>query len=176
MPEKKRSVCDEKNFDSLFKEEARSLFSYLSYRFGDKEQANDAVQDAFVKLWQKCAEIPYEKAKGFLYTAASNLMTSVKRHEQVKLKYYEKVSKIDSDKENNVSPEYLIIEKEYMDHLTEAINNLPDRQRTAYLLNRVEKKTYKEIAEIMEVSPKAIEKLMHKALIKIKKILDEGVG
>ncbi|MCX2744403.1 sigma-70 family RNA polymerase sigma factor [Mangrovivirga sp. M17] len=176
MLDNKKSVCEEKIFDSLFKKEARSLFSYLSYRFGDKEQANDAVQEAFVKLWEKCAEIPLEKAKGFLYTASTNLMTSVKRHEQVKLKYKEKAVKVDSGKSDVQSPEFLIIEKEYMDSLTQAINDLPERQRTAYLLNRVEKKTYKEIAEIMEVSTKAVEKLMHKALIKIKKILDEGVG
>ncbi|NMM49601.1 RNA polymerase sigma factor [Marinigracilibium pacificum] len=176
MPDEKKSICEEQNFDSFFKKEAKSLFSYLSYRFGNSEQANDAVQEAFVKLWQNCAEVQFEKAKGFLYTVATNLMTSVKRHEQVKLKYSERAVQINSGKANNESPEYLIIEKEFMERLTQAINELPERQRTAYLLNRVDKKTYREIAEVMEISVKGVEKLMHKALIKIQKIIDEGVG
>ena len=52
--------------------------------------------------------------------------------------------------------------------LQNAISGLTDRQREVFLLNRIEKKTYKEIAEISGVSVKAIEKLMSKALIKLR--------
>ena len=66
------------------------------------------------------------------------------------------------------SPEYLILEKEFMEKLSDAIAQLPDKQREVFLLNRVEKKTYKEIAEMSGVSVKAVEKSMHKALVKLR--------
>ncbi|MEO1255390.1 MAG: sigma-70 family RNA polymerase sigma factor, partial [Bacteroidota bacterium] len=53
--------------------------------------------------------------------------------------------------------------------LTEAINELPDGQREVFLLNRVEGKTYAEIAEMIGVSVKAIEKRMHHALVHLRK-------
>ena len=52
--------------------------------------------------------------------------------------------------------------------LEKAISSLPERQREVFLLNRIEKKTYREIAELSGVSVKAIEKLMHKALLKLR--------
>ncbi len=168
MPDNKKSLCDESAFDAFFKDQAKPLISYLYYRFGDREQAQDVVQETFSKLWQQCAQVPLEKAKSFIHTVASNLFTSMKRHEQVKLKYQDRAVKIMSENINKESPEYIILEKEFMDKLTRSISALPEKQRAAYLLSRVEKKTYKEIAEVMEVSVKAVEKLMHKALKKIK--------
>ena len=55
-------------------------------------------------------------------------------------------------------------ENEFMEKFKRVIANLPDRQREVFLLNKVEKKTYREIAELSNVSVKAIEKLMSKAL------------
>lgn len=168
MAEKKQSLCDETNFDHLFKKEGRTLASYLYYKFGDKALAQDMVQEAFIKLWHKCAEVPLEKARGFLYTVASNLATSMVRHDQVKLRHREQVMKVNEGRVENESPEFVILEKEFMEKLKNAIGRLPVKQREAYLLNRVEKKTYKEISEIMDVSVKAIEKLIHKALQKLR--------
>lgn len=173
MAKQKPSLCDEKTFDSFFKDQARSLTSYLYYKFGSKNLAQDIAQEAFIKLWHKCAEVPVKKARGFLYTVAANLGTSAKRHDQVKLKYQEKAIKVSVATMDNESPEYLILEKEFMEKLTGAIAQLPEKQREAWLLNRVEKKTYREIAEMMGVSVKAVEKLMHKALQKLRIVMGD---
>ena len=171
MPRLNNTLCDESVFDAFFRKHAKFLRDYLCFKFGDPLQAEDVVQEAFVKLWYNCKKISLEKAKSYLYTVATNTATSMKRHEQVKLKYntLESQSKPSMD---NESPEFVVLEKEYMERLTQAIGNLPDRQREVYLLNRLEKKTYKEIAEISGVSVKAIEKLMHKALTKLRKDIE----
>ncbi|MFY0598543.1 MAG: RNA polymerase sigma factor [Cyclobacteriaceae bacterium] len=171
MPKLNNTICDESLFESFFREQAKSLRDFIFYKFGDEEQANDVVQETFIKLWDNCSKVPFEKAKSYIYTIATNLNTSIKRHEKVKLKYH--VDTLQTSNEGtNESPEFIVLEKEYMDRLTNAIGSLPERQREAYLLNRVEKKTYVEIAEIMEVSVKAMEKLMHKALLKLR----ESIG
>ena len=167
MPKLKNSICEEEVFEPFFRKHAKMLRNYLYYKFGDEDQAEDVVQETFVKLWNNCTKVPLEKAKSYIYTVATNLSTSIKRHDKVKLKYEAHFISENKDRTHE-SPEFLTLEKEFMDKLTGAIASLPERQREAYLLNRVEKKTYNEIAEIMEVSVKAIEKLMHKALLKLR--------
>ncbi|GAB5524599.1 MAG: hypothetical protein Roseis2KO_24710 [Roseivirga sp.] len=62
---------------------------------------------------------------------------------------------------------------EFESTITQAIDQLPEGQREVFLLNRIEKKTYVEIAEMLEVSVKAVEKRMHKALVKLRKVCKE---
>ena len=165
MAELDKPMCDENQFDSFYSTNVKALRNYIYYKFGDADQADDVVQESFVKLWNNCAKVSLEKAKGFLYKVATNLATSLKRSEKVHLKYSERVVKSDLDIE---SPEFVILEKEFMEKLSDAISSLPEKQREVFLMNRVEKKTYREIAEISGVSVKAIEKSMHKALVKLR--------
>ena len=69
-------------------------------------------------------------------------------------------------------PEFLILESEFMEKLNAAISALPDKQREVFLMNRIEKLKYREIAEIQGVTQKAIEKLMHKALLKLREEIE----
>ena len=62
------------------------------------------------------------------------------------------------------------MEKEFKERLEEAISQLPDKQRTVFLMNRIDKKTYREIAELEGVSVKAIEKRMGMALKTLRKL------
>ncbi len=165
MPELEKPLCDEVQFDAFYTAHAKALRNFLYYKFGDADQSDDVLQESFVRLWKNCAKVTMETAKGFLYKVAINLSTSLKRSEKVKLKYVEQAVQSGKDQE---SPEFKILEKEFLEKLTEAISTLPDKQREVFLMNRIEKKTYKEIAEISGVSVKAVEKSMHKALLKLR--------
>ncbi|WP_370444330.1 RNA polymerase sigma factor [Aquimarina sp. AU58] len=141
--------------------------NYIYYKFGDLEQAEDIVQDAFIKLWNNCSKVSIDKAKSYVYTIATNLGISITRHQKVKFKYRDYITQRKTDV-NHESPEFIALEKEYMEKLKSAIADLPERQREVFLLSRIDKKTYKEIAELSNVSVKAIEKLMHKALLTLR--------
>ncbi len=168
MPENKVSICNEQVFDQFFKSHAKLLRNYLYYKFGDMDQAEDLVQDSFIKLWNNCSKVSLDKAKSYVYTIATNLGISSTRHQKVKFKYQNYVTQHTTDSTNE-SPEFIILEKEYLEKLKSAIADLSERQREVFLLSRIEKKTYKEIAELSNVSVKAIEKLMHKALVSLRK-------
>lgn len=161
------NVCEEKVFSILFETNSKTVFNYIYYKFGNEEKAYDAVQEAFVKLWENCAKVTPEKAKSYVYTIANNLYLNVLKAEKVRMKYADRVN--DTTYE---SPEFLLEEKEYKEKLDRALNSLPENQRTTFLLNRIDKKKYAEIAEMEGVSIKAIEKRMHLALKSLREKID----
>jgi RNA polymerase sigma-70 factor (family 1) len=162
------NVCEDHVFSKVFKTHSKTVFNYIFYKFGNEEKAHDAVQEAFVKLWQNCAKVSPEKAKSYVYTVANNLYLNVIKAEKVRLKHADRHVK----DRTNESPEFLMEEKEYKDKLDNALNALPENQRTTFLLNRIDGKKYAEIAEIEGVSVKAIEKRMHLALKSLREHID----
>lgn len=161
------TICQEKSFQAFFNTHASLLRNFLYYKFGGLNEVDDIVQDAFIKLWNNCSKVTPSTAKSYLFKIAINQSTSLLRHNTVKLKHQKEVKQINNNISNQ-SPEFLLEEKEFRVKLENAISALPERQREVFLLNRIEKKTYREIAELSGVSVKAIEKLMHKALLKLR--------
>lgn len=158
-------ICDEIVFSSFFKNNIKVLRNYLYFKYGNEEQANDMAQDAFIKLWEKCSDVPPEKAKSFLYTVANNATLNQIAHQKVVLNYTKNTNHKDY---TNLSPEFILEEEQFKIKLEKAIQNLTEAQRTAFLLNRIEGKKYTEIAEILDLSVKAVEKRIHGALISLR--------
>ena len=126
------NVCAENTFQELFIGLAKPLRNFLIYKGSESGQADDLVQESFIKLWENCKKVLPEKAKSYLYTLASNAFKNEMAHLKVRLE--------------------------------QAISELPETQREVFLMNRIDKLTYAEIAERLGVSVKAIEKRMGKAL------------
>ncbi len=162
------NVCEDHVFSKVFKTHSKTVFNFIFYKFGNEEKAHDAVQEAFVKLWQNCSKVSPEKAKSYVYTVANNLYLNVIKAEKVRLKHADSLR----NDRTNESPEFLMEEKEYKEKLDNALNALPENQRTTFLLNRIDGKKYAEIAEMEGVSVKAIEKRMHLALKSLREHID----
>jgi len=90
------------------------------------------------------------------------------KHDKIKLKY-QQLEKKDRTNEN---PQFLLEEKEYLQKYQKALANLSEAQRVAFLLNRIEGKRHKEIAELLGISRKAVEKRIYGALEKLRKDID----
>lgn len=160
------SVCDDRVFEKVFKDYSKVVRNFIYFKCGDANQADDLTQDAFVKLWKNCAKVPFEKVKSYLFVLVKNAFFNEANHKKVVLKYQ------NTKPNNNVDtqdPEFLMREKEFHKQLNNAINTLSEKQREVFLLNRIEKKTYNEIAEMLEISVKAVEKRMHTALQNLRK-------
>lgn len=161
------NVCEEKVFNHIFTSNSKTVFNYIYYKFGNEEKAQDAVQEAFVKLWENCSKVIPAKAKSYVYTIANNLYLNIIKAEKVRLKYAHLTNDV-----TNETPEFLLEEKQFHDKLESALNQLPDNQRTTFLLNRIDKIKYAEIAKMEGVSVKAIEKRMHLALKSLREQID----
>ena len=163
------NICEEHIFSSLFKKYSKDLHNFLYYKFGELLNPKDKVQEAFIKLWENCAKVSPDKAKSFVFTTANNLMLNEAAHQKVVLKHQQIKPKMYT----NENPEFLMQEKEYNNKLQKALSNLTNAQREAFMMNRVEGKRFKEIAEILDISTKAVEKRIYGALEKLRKEIKE---
>ena len=159
-------VCKEDVFGSIFLAEAEGLRNFLYYKTGNLPQAEDLVQEAFGKLWENCSKVERAKARSYLFTVANNLFLNQVAHQKVVLRF----EKQPHTQASHLTPQFLLEEEEFRKRLEEAIAALPEDQRIVFLMNRMDKKTYREIAELLDLSVKTIEKRMHKALQALRKV------
>lgn len=167
MPED-NSICQDTNYQKVFESQATPLRNFLYYKCGDLEKAEDLMQDAFIKLWENCKKVLLEKARSFLFTAAKRMFLNTIEHEKVVLSFA---------KENNSSklsedPQFIMEEQEFKSKLEISISNLPASQREVFLLNRIDKLSFQEIADLQDVSLSAVHKKMYKAMDKLRTDLD----
>ncbi|MBC5837310.1 RNA polymerase sigma factor [Flavobacterium muglaense] len=159
-------TCNEVIFSSFFKSNAKMLRNFLFYKFGNKEKAEDLVQEAFIRLWQNCQDVPIEKAKSYVYTVANNGALNIIAHEKVVLNYSKTTTSRDKTHE---TPEFILEEKQFKKKLLTAIANLNETQRVAFLMHRIDGKKYIEIAEELNIGIKAVEKRISQALLELRK-------
>lgn len=163
-------VCKEQIFQFVFRQYYALLRNFLIFKFGNVARAEDMAQNAFVILWENCTNVSPDKAKSFVFTTAIRLSLNTIKHEKIVIQYENKNAFTDKNIE---TPEFVFLQKEFNSHLQDAINALPEKQREVFLLNRIEKQTYKEIADALEISVKAVEKRMHLAMEFLKNCLQE---
>ncbi|WGH74903.1 RNA polymerase sigma factor [Tenacibaculum tangerinum] len=164
-----KTICDKKRFSLLYEKYAQELGNFLYYKYGSTLNPADRVQDAFIKLWENCAKILPEKAKSFLFTVANNLMLNAVKHQKVVFKYQE----VKPKDYTNESPEFVLRKKEFLKRYEKALSNLKEEERVAFMLNKIDGKTHKEIAEIVGVTKKVAEHRIYSAFKKLKNQLEE---
>ncbi|MBD0831236.1 RNA polymerase sigma factor [Aestuariibaculum sediminum] len=160
MDHKNKSVCEQNVFQSIYNQYSDLLYRFIYYKCGDRQQAEDIVQETFIKLWKNCSKVLFTKAKSYIYTVARNLFLNEVAHQKIVLEHLN----LQEQKNDSITPQYLLEEKEFLGKLKLALEKLPDKQREVFLLSRVDQKKYSEIAEIVGISVKAVEKRMSQAL------------
>ena len=164
-----KNVCQESVFKSLFDLYAKDLHDFVYYKYGSVFDPSDKVQEAFLKLWENCNKVSSTKAKSFLFTIVNNLTLNQIKHQKVKLKYQADQPK-PTDHQN---PQFLLEEKEYLAKYQNALANISEAQRVAFLMNRIEGKKHQEIADILGISRKAVEKRIYNALENLRKHIED---
>lgn len=154
------NVCEERVFQKVFEANSKDLYRFLYYKYGADNNPRDLVQDAFIKLWNNCRNVIPAKARSFLFTVANNQMLNELAKKKTAFTY----ARIKPKNYTVESPHYVLEENEYMNRLQTAIEDLNPDQRAAFLLNRIEGKKHEEIAEILGISQKTVEKRIYGAL------------
>ena len=152
-------------FDSYFD----AVRSYLFYRGADKEQASDLAQDVFMRIWEKQMEVDQKTGLRLLYKMAGDMFVSRYRRDTLEINYRNslKIDRVDD------SPEDQLQYSELKANYAKTLAALGEKQRTVFLMARMEGLKYHEIAERLNLSVKAVEKRMSIALNYLKKALKE---
>jgi RNA polymerase sigma-70 factor (ECF subfamily) len=141
-----------------------ALFGYALKFLRNSEDANDAVQDAFEKLWKNRKKVDNEKVKSWLFTTAHNGMvnwvTKNKRMRPAEEKDLLKRSYEDSAFENRELIEKLLV-------------TLPPIQKSVLLFRDLEGYSYQEIGEMLNLGESQVKVYLFRARKKMKKQLKE---
>jgi RNA polymerase sigma-70 factor (family 1) len=153
-------------FKSIFDTYYRPLKNFLYYKLADSDLAEDMTQEVFIRAWDKRDTIVQATVKSYLYKIANNLtinhFNSAKARFELKLAHH--------DSRVSESPHYVLEKNEFAERLNRALEKLPEGQRVVFLMNRIDDLTYREIAERLEISDKAVEKRMQGALESLRMI------
>ena len=152
-----------KDFKMIYDAHFDDLRRYLIYRSGDQDLSKDIAQNVFMKVWTKKIEIASGNIKSLLFKMATDEFISHIRKKKIEKEYTESIDlKLirEPDKNDDLLEKKVLFQK--------ALNQLPEKQKTALLMNKMQGLTYKEIAEVLNLSQKAIEKRIGLALKALK--------
>jgi RNA polymerase sigma factor (sigma-70 family) len=149
-------------FNTCVDKYADHLYRFILKSIKDKDKAKDIVQDTFEKLWLKCPELEFSKAKSWMFTTGYRTMIDLIRREK----------KQENFDEVNFSA--LSHDRTYSDLqeiLHQAINKLPADQKSVILLRDYEGYHYDEISEITGLSESQVKVYIFRARNFLKKHL-----
>ena len=149
----------EERFRELFLSMHPKLIRYATTLMGDADEAKDMVSDVFGRAWEEFERLG-ESPSAWLYTATRNACLNRLKHLQVEQAHIEAiVLATQADVDNGYWEHEALLQK------AEAIaRSLPEPTCTVLRLCYWEKKTYREVAEQLGISPDTVKKHISKAL------------
>ncbi len=150
-------------FEKIFKIYYKPLCHYAYSFLNDGAEAEEVVQNTFVKIWERRSTIQVQTSvKAYLYSMVRNSCLNVIKHEKVK-KEFAKDHQYVSETSRPVVEEKMI-SNDLESKIYEAMRALPEQCRLIFQLSRFEELKYQEIADQLEISVKTVENQMGKAL------------
>ncbi|MEX0774057.1 MAG: RNA polymerase sigma-70 factor [Balneolales bacterium] len=151
---------DKNVFEEVYLRYQRSVYG-MAYRYlRDKELAEDAVQDVFIKLWHHRKSLDHEKSiQGFLFKVLKNhVLNMIKSDKRRIIRNYEYICHTKNEGEN---PEGAAIESDYDRLLEKGSAKLPPKKRDVFNLKRLQGFSNKEIAVELGLSDNTVKSHLH---------------
>ena len=164
-------VVDMSLFGQLFNTYLQALTTY-AYRFvNDWQAAEDITQDVFMALWVKKEEIDFdEPIKPYLYRAIYNRSINYLNSAlmQKRIEGADTIDELINHEILSYNQHDTLLLKEITNEIDSFVETLPPQCRKVYKMSREENLRNKEIAARLEISEKAVEKHISKALSEIR--------
>lgn len=141
-----------------------NVLRFAVWNCGDRMRGEDAMQEAFARLWEIKEQVAVEKGLGFLLTVARRYLVDCFRHDAVVAKAHAEMAR---------TAETTTEQKGYglSDEMLEALNSLPEVQRSIIQLRDVDGYSYKEIAQMLDLSDQQVQVYLFRARTNMKKHL-----
>ncbi len=147
-----------KIYDTFCDQLYRFAFSYLK----DSFESQEIVQDVFLKIWEKRAELDVQKSlKSYLYRITVNKVFNELKHRIVRQKYEQ--TTLLSGTASEETPETTLQFMELSERVEKLLNELPAQQRNIFILSRWKGLSNAEIAGQLNLSVRTVENQIYRA-------------
>lgn len=152
---------NKEEFEILFRNHFGRLAHFANGFLHDMDSAQEVVQDVFIRLWEKRAEMDSRKSvKSYLYSSVRNRsLNYIRDHKKFQNEYLDIEQALDSEFAVSLAEKSNLEER-----LEQALQKLPPKCRRIFEMSRFDEKKYKTIAGELNISPKTVEAQMSKAL------------
>lgn len=154
---KKRGLGD------LFEHYASELQAFLRHRRG-RHDAEDLVQDSFVRLIEHGGEQPLDNPRAWLYRTSANLAADAYDYQQVRTGLQGEWDSAEQVEDDCADPARINAGRQQLHCVWRALLKLPEPCRQAFLLNRLDGMSQREIAVHLGISEKTVERHVLRAL------------
>jgi RNA polymerase sigma-70 factor (ECF subfamily) len=150
-------------------------YAYLcqaAYRIvADRQAAEDIVQDTFFELWKKRRRINVSVSlRAYLRRSAVNRSLNYLRDRKPELSQGLAMPDMPAGAAGHPAADRFSAE-ELQQAIDRAIDGLPERCRLVFVLSRFEEMSHREIARLLDISPKTVENQIGKALTSLRQAL-----
>jgi RNA polymerase sigma factor (sigma-70 family) len=147
----------------LFQEQSEPLLKYLMSRFRDREDAAEIAQEAWLKVYGLENLEALTNPRAYLFQVASNLGVDRIRHSAIENRF-NRQEQASARTESEPSAETSVAAQESLALVSQALSELPEPCRQAFILHRGRDLSYPEIATELGVSTSMVEKHIIRAL------------
>jgi RNA polymerase sigma factor (sigma-70 family) len=162
-------------FDDVYQQHQDLVYNLCLHYLQNKEEAEEATQDIFVKIYRKMPEFRGESSlKTWIYRIAIHHCLDLLKARKAQKRFgfmalFRTSPPLSHDPPDFNHPGVLLENKEELEQLFGKINQLPPQQKTALVLKYLDDLPQREIADIMGISEKAVESLLQRAKQTLKK-------
>src|SRR5574344_80776 len=145
----------------------------------NNSEAEDIVQETMIKVWnRRDSWDTIESIEAFCLTICRNLALDKNKRMGNKNPSLEETKQDAPDRSYESNPEERVMQRDRVELVRDLINNLPEKQRSVMQLRDFEGKSYKEIADILDISEEQVKVNIFRArqTIKQKYIETENYG
>jgi RNA polymerase sigma-70 factor (ECF subfamily) len=159
-------------FNELFLRFADPVMTYIVFRLQDEKDAEDVLQEVFIKLWHKRQQIEIHTSfKNYLYTIVQHCISD---HFRLRKKNkYLPVAELPDIQEDHCQPNDHYQYKQLHQLWKQAIKRLPVQMGRIYAMKNEEALSVKEIATELDLSEQTVKNQLHTASQRIVKILQQ---
>lgn len=174
-------TSDSIEFRKIYDQHKLLVYNVALHYLQNKENAEEITQDVFVQLYQSLSQFKNNSAlKTWIYRITINKCLDFIKHKKAKKRHFIFGKKSENQFEiqsisNFEHPGILLVQKENAEILFGVINTLPENQKTAFLLSKVEGLSNPEISVIMEVSISSVESLIFRAKANLREKLSKKI-
>jgi len=145
-------------------------------RAGNREAAEDLMQDTWIKLSLSASGAAVENPAGFVTAAARNTVVDHVRKDRRRAEIDAEVQSLLWDATDDISPERVVIGREMLKMVESALDEMPERSRRIFLMNRLGGISHRQIARQLGISEEAVYYHIRRVLERLAAVRDSFGG